>query len=370
MTDVRIRADLAQIPGYRPGKPALVNSDRPSFKLSSNENPFTPLASVRERIASALQEVNLYPNMGAPELVLRIAEGVGVSADEVVVGAGSVEVVSQLIRAVASVGDNVIFPWRSFEAYPLLVVGAGATPVRVPLLGGFRHDLEAMLARIDSRTRLVIVCSPNNPTGTTVQHEEIDAFLARVPRDVVVLIDEAYLHYNKDAGSAVGIDLYRRYPNVVLAHTFSKAYGLAGLRVGYAVAPKPLATAMRKVALPFGVTGLAQAAALASLDAEAELRERIEATVAERERMYSILGSYDLGIPRSEANFFWIPTEEVETVDEVFARHGVVARLFDGQGVRVSVGSRPANDATLGALAELNQAKGQRYAPSDEKKEK
>lgn len=349
----RTREDLDRIPGYRQGRSAG-DGGAPSHKLSSNENPYDPLPSVRDRIAEVLGRINLYPDMAGAVLVPELARLHDVDPARIVLGAGSVEVVSQLIRATTGPGEEVLFAWRSFEAYPLLVVSAGAEPVQVPLTADLAHDLPAMLAAITERTRLVIVCNPNNPTGTTVGAAALEEFLDAVPRDVVVLVDEAYREFDTSPDRPDGVALARQRDNVVVAHTFSKAYGLAGVRVGYAIAPPVVADAMRKVAVPFGVTGLAQAAAAASLEAQGELLDRVLALVAERERVVNGLTAQGWHLPHTQANFVWLPTgEATDRAVEVLERHGILARAFSGEGVRVSIGSDEANAAVLAACTEI-----------------
>lgn len=347
------RRGLDAIPTYRQGRPAAPGAS----KLSSNESPHPPLPSVIDAVRERVETIHRYPNMAAPEIIGRLAERYGVDAAQVTVGAGSVELAGQLIHAVAGEGDEVIFAWRSFEAYPSLVRIAGATPVQVPLDADHRHDLDAMLAAITPQTRLIFVCNPNNPTGTVVGPAELEAFVAAVPRDILVVIDEAYVHFDRseyfdDAHAGAGIHLLHRYPHVAVLHTFSKAYGLAGLRIGYAIAPREIADRQRKVAIPFGVTDLAQTAAVASLDAEDELRERIAEVVTQRERLVSVL--QDAGWPAvaSEANFVWVPAgERAIELDELLQAGDVVARTFPGDGVRISSGSQEDIDRVERALA-------------------
>ncbi len=229
------RTSLQAIPAYKQG--ATPGEHEQAFKLSSNENPFPPLAAVTTALAAELGSINEYPNAAAPELVGMLAERFGVDPGTIALGAGSVEVAGQLIHATTNPGDEVMFAWRSFEAYPILTHVAGATPVMVPLDAAGAHDLEAMAAAITERTALVFICNPNNPTGTVVDSAAVDAFMAKVPARVLVVIDEAYVHFNVHGESAIGLDFFRRYPNVAVLHTFSKAYGLAGLRIGYAIAP-------------------------------------------------------------------------------------------------------------------------------------
>ncbi|WP_198417720.1 MULTISPECIES: histidinol-phosphate transaminase [unclassified Cryobacterium] len=346
---VQQREAISRLPAYKQGAAA---GDSGAYKLSSNENPYPPLASVTQAIASALGEIHLYPSMAVTEVTDRIAARFDVSGDNVAFGAGSVEVLSQIIHASAGVGDEVIFAWRSFEAYPILVQVAGATPVAVALTADERHDLPAMADAITSQTRLILVCNPNNPTGAFVTADELHAFMARVPENVLVVVDEAYVHFNRDTASAVGIDFFRRYPNVAVLHTFSKAYGLAGLRIGYAIAPTAVAANLRRVALPFGVTALAQRAALASLDAEAELALRIDEIVAERTRVLAALRASGWRGASSQGNFVWLRTfNDTDRVNAVFIAEGILARAFPGEGLRVTIGTAEQNDRFLVAAS-------------------
>jgi histidinol-phosphate aminotransferase len=349
MSEIKQRSVVEQLPVYVQGK-TVENA----VKLSSNENPYPPLDSVLEATRQRLESFHLYPDMGAVAVRQRIAEHLGVRVEEVAVGAGSVEVAQQLVHASAGEGDEVIFAWRSFEAYPILVQVAGATPVPVPLTADERHDLDAMAAAITPRTRLIFICTPNNPTGTTVHADELERFLAKVPNDVLVVIDEAYLHFDTDPKSANGIDLFRRYPNVAVLHTFSKAYGLAGLRIGYAVAEARIADNLRRVSVPFGVSDLAQTAAIASLQAEIELQTRIDLIVSERTRLLAALRENNWRTPDSYGNFVWLRTgERTPEIDEALRSGGVVARAYGTEGIRVTIGSPEMNDRFLAALAKV-----------------
>ncbi len=344
------REAIGKLPAYQQG---VSPGDSGAFKLSSNENPFPPLPSVVVSITEALGNIHLYPSMAAPEITARIAERFDVQPANLAFGAGSVEVAAQLIHASAGAGDEVVFAWRSFEAYPILVQVAGATPVPVALTADERHDLPAMAAAITARTRLVFVCNPNNPTGATVTTAELHAFMQRVPADVLVVVDEAYVHFNTDPDSANGIDFFAQYPNVAVLHTFSKAYGLAGLRLGYAIAPVEVAANLRRVSVPFAVTDLAQRAAVASLNAEAELTVRIDSIVAERARVLGGLRSLGVRVADSQANFVWLRTgDDTERVNAVFVANGILARAFPGEGIRISIGSVEANDRFLQAATQ------------------
>ncbi|GLU49766.1 histidinol-phosphate transaminase [Nocardiopsis ansamitocini] len=340
------RAVLGSIPPYRPGR-KVVGPEGQAVKLSSNESPFGPLPSVREAVAAAAADLNRYPDSGAVELTAAVARRLDVPEEHIAVGAGSVGVLQQLLETAAEPAAEVVYAWRSFEAYPLLVGLSGATPVPVPLRDE-THDLDAIAAAITERTRLVFVCNPNNPTGTAVREDELVAFLDAVPDHVLVILDEAYREYVNDPDVPDGVRLYRDRPNVAVLRTFSKAYGLAALRVGYLVGHPHVAEAVRKTMVPFAVNHIAQAAAIASLAAEDELLTRAAATVSERERVRDTLRADGWTVPETEANFVWLRLGEA-TLDfaETCAAVGVAVRPFDGEGARVSIGSPGENDAFL-----------------------
>lgn len=349
-----IRSAVTSLPPYVAGRRATSNA---TASLASNENHFPPLPSVLDEIAWASGRINRYPDSAAEALRERIAAHVGVRSDEVAAGPGSVGVLQQIIASVCDAGDEVVFAWRSFEAYPLLVTLAGARPVPVPLTRHETHDLDAMAAAITPRTRLVLLCTPNNPTGVTIAGADLDRFLARVPGDVLVVIDEAYLEYvTTDPLDALA--RYRRYPNVCLLRTFSKAYGLAGLRVGYAIASPTVTGALRRTGLPFAVSSLAQAAAIASLDASRELAERVAAVATERDRVTCAMRRLGLAVPGSQANFVWLRTGEGEreAVLRAFDAADILVRGYAGDGVRITIADAASNDRVLQALAELQRA--------------
>jgi histidinol-phosphate aminotransferase len=338
---------LDGIPAYKAGKPPAPGVG-PSYKLSSNENPYPPLPGVLERVAEAARSMNRYPDMGVTELHAAIAARSGVTPDQVASGTGSVAVLYHLLQASCSEGDEVVYAWRSFEAYPIAVGLTGATSVQVPVDGEHRHDLAAMAAAITDRTRVVMVCTPNNPTGPSVHRDELTEFLDAVPPEVLVVVDEAYKEFVRDPQTVDALELTRGRDNAVVLRTFSKAYGLAGLRVGYALGPAPITEAIRKCALPFGVSSLAQTAALASLDAEPELLERVAALVVERTRVLAALRGQGWDIPDAQGNFVWFPLGG-GTVDfaAACAEAGVSVRPFPGDGARVSIGEVEANDLLL-----------------------
>ncbi|MFE3458070.1 histidinol-phosphate transaminase [Nocardiopsis aegyptia] len=341
-----LRSVLESMPAYKPGL-RVVGPDGRSIKLSSNESPYGPLPSVREAIAQASADLNRYPDPGATELVTALAGHLGVPEEHVALGAGSVGLLQQLLTAVGEPGAEVVYAWRSFEAYPLLADLAGVTSVRVPLTDE-THDLDALAEAVTDRTRMVLVCNPNNPTGTAVRERELVRFLDRVPDHVLVILDEAYREYVRDPEVPDGLDLYRDRPNVAVLRTFSKAYGLAAVRLGYLVGHPHVAGAVRKTLVPFAVNHIAQAAGVASIAAEDELLERVALAVKERDRVRDALVESGWTVPRSEANFVWLRVDE-DTLDfaAACAREGVAIRPFDGEGARVSLGTPEENDVFL-----------------------
>lgn len=344
-----LRAAVAALPGYVAGRRATAATTAP---LASNESHEPPLPGVVEAIGAAGARANRYPDMGTVELRSAIARRLGVSASQIAVGAGSVAVLGQLVSATCDAGDEVVMAWRSFEAYPILTTLAGAVAVRVPLLPDESHDLEAMLAAVTERTRLVLLCTPNNPTGVPLTTDQIRGFLARLGPDVIVGVDEAYLEYSGDPLGGSGLALVAADPRVCLLRTFSKAWGLAGLRVGYAVATEPLAEGLRRTAIPFGVSAVAQAAALAALLQEEEVLRRAAAVAAERERVLQHARQFGWRLPASAANFVWIRLEGpgFEALMEAFDEADILVRGYPGDGIRISLADPISNDRVLAVL--------------------
>ncbi|MBS4728177.1 histidinol-phosphate transaminase [Mycobacterium sp. SM1] len=346
---VRLRPELAGLPVYVPGKTVPG-----AIKLASNETVFGPLPSVRAAIEQATDTINRYPDASCAELRAALAthlnrcHGGGFTPEHIAVGCGSASLCQQLIQITASVGEQVLFGWRSFEIYPLQARVAGATAIRVPLTD-HTFDLDSMLAAITERTRLIFVCNPNNPTSTVVEPAALTRFIEAVPARILIAIDEAYIEYVRDGLAPDSLELARTRSNVVVLRTFSKAYGLAGLRVGYAIAHPSVITALGKVDVPFSKTSISQAAAIASLQAADELLARTDGVVAERLRVSA--GLCDAGYPvaPSQANFVWLPLGELtgDFVDRA-ADAGIVVRPFPPDGVRVTIGAPEENDVFLG----------------------
>jgi histidinol-phosphate aminotransferase len=355
MTDPRLRAVLERLPAYVAGRPpgAAPSGVRP-YKLSSNENPFPPLPGVVEAARDAAGDLNRYPPPTAIALERALAARFGVDPAQVVVGAGSVGLLQQLVAAAAGDGDEVVYAWRSFEAYPIVIAVGGAVGVPVPLTHDGRHDLDAMAAAVTEGTRIVLLCTPNNPTGPALGAAEVEHLLDRLPPDLLVVIDEAYVEFVRDPAAVAGLEVLARRPNVLVLRTFSKAYGLAGLRVGYAVAAPAVAAALRRVTVPFTVSAVSEAAALAALDAFEALDGQVAQIVAERDRVLGSLRGLDLGfeIPDAQGNFVWLPTgERTAEFTAACEQQAVSVRPFGSEGVRITIGEPEANDRVLKVAA-------------------
>ncbi len=341
---------MGRLPAYVAGRKAPG-----AVVLASNESPYGLLPAVAATIDGITAGVSRYPDMSATALVEAIAGYHGVSPDQVAVGAGSVEVVGQIASAVVDPGDEVVYGWRAFEAYPIITTIAGGQSVQVPLRAHV-HDLDAMSEAITDRTKLVIVCNPNNPTGTAVG-TELTAFVDRVPDDVLVVVDEAYHHYTDPDVVPDALVVLRDRPNVVVTRTFSKAFALAGLRVGYCIGAADVVQAVRKTQIPFSVSALAQQCAIAALGDEAVVARRAAMTIAERDRVAASLRDAGFDVPPSQANFVWLP---ITNAAAAFAEHcaggGVLVRPFAGDGVRVTIGLPEENDRFLALAGTWAQA--------------
>lgn len=339
---VHLRPSLIQLPAYVPGRKAPG-----AAALASNESPYGLLPGVATRLAELGAGAFRYPDMAATRLVTTIATHLDVPADRIAVGAGSSEVCGQLLHAVVGPEDEVVFGWRSFEAYPILTGVAGGHSVPVPLRDNVL-DLTAMAAAITPRTRVVLVCNPNNPTSTAVGEAELRAFVNEVPDDILIVVDEAYREFTDPDQVPDALKLFGDRANVVVLRTLSKAYALAGLRVGYCVGAPALVAQVRKAQVPFSVSEFAQEAAIAALAESAEVARRARLTVEARQTLTRELRSSGYGVPPSQANFVWLPLrEESAAFAEHCLRGDVVVRPFPGEGVRVTIGLPHENTAFL-----------------------
>lgn len=346
-----LRPEVDAIPAYIAGKPPKHVPGLVSYKISSNENPYPTLPEIQEVLISSLNEINRYPDMHAVALTRALAKRFSVSTENLALGTGSVGVLQQLVQATCDEGGEVIHAWRSFEAYPIICAVNGARSVPVPLRSDESHDLSRMLEAITPKTRLIVVCQPNNPTGVAAKDEQLRQFIDQVPDEITVVLDEAYIEFVTDPAVPDGVELFREYAerdNVAILRTFSKAYGLASLRVGFAIAAPIVAGALRKCAVPFGVSGIAQAAAIAALACEPQLLERVDAITAERTRVITGLRSQGWETPDSQGNFVWIRLgQATQAFSEECLVHGLSVRAYGDDGVRITIGEVEANERFL-----------------------
>lgn len=345
---VRVRSDLDGIAGYVAGSSAAG-----AVKLSSNEVSLPPLAGVADAIRQASQDAHRYPDTTAGELREALANRWGVSPREVIVGCGSSLLSQELVQATCEPGDLVAFGWRSFEAYKLYARAAHVGTLTVPNRPDGRLDLRALAAAINdaqATVGIVFLCTPNNPTGASVSPAQLLEFLDAVPATLPVVIDEAYIDF-AGVGAVPAAHLYRAgYDNVIMLRTFSKAYGLAGLRVGYAIGSSQVSDAVHAIRSPFSITAVAQAAALAAMNTVDEFAERVQLIRAERERVRGALTEDGIPTWPSDANFLWLPLGARSTAfTEHCRQHGVLVREFAPDGVRVSISAPSDNDRFLEA---------------------
>lgn len=357
----RFRASIADLVPYEPGKPVEevqreLGLDR-VVKLASNEGPFPPFPAALEAIERAAGELNRYPDGGVYRLRAALAERHDVAFEEVVVGGGADGVIDLLSQATLDPGDEVVCAWPSFPSYVLDALKLGAAPVKVPLRDHV-HDLDALAAAVGPRTKLVYVCHPNNPTGTANGRAELRAFVERMPDHVLTVVDQAYFEYIDDPDYLDAVaELFKAGLRVMVLRTFSKIYGLAGVRVGYGIAPADVVAATSKVRRAFDVTAPAQAAALASLDAPDELARRRDLNGAGRERLAEILRAHGLDPVPSLGNFLYADVEDGRDLFERLLREGVIVRPLAGFGapgaIRVTVGTSEENELFEAALGHV-----------------
>ena len=353
----RVRPAVAAMVSYRPGKSTAQAEDEhgitDAIKLASNENPYPPVPGVVAAIAAAAGDVNRYGDHRAADLRAAIAGWLDVDVDRVAAGCGSVGLLQQLLLAYVDPGDEVVYPWPSFEAYPIDVQLTGGVEVTVPLVD-HTFDLDAVAAAVTDRTKLVLLANPNNPTGTAVHVDQLRRLVEQVPDDVLVVVDEAYREFvTADLGDPIS-DLQPDHPNVVVLRTFSKAFGLAALRTGYAVADPDVVIELDKVLIAFAVNHLAQVASLAAIAARDEVQAVVDLITAERDRVVASLRSDGWDLPDAHANFVYLPLgSRTDVVFPEMERRGVVVRPFPGVGMRVTIGTPAQNDRFLATLAEV-----------------
>ena len=355
---IKLRSAIAGLPRYSAGKPAPKMDHGPSFKLSSNENPFPPLPGVIEATTAAVARMNRYPDIANTELTHAMSNRLSVPGEQLAFATGSVALLYHLLQATCEAGDEVIYAWRSFEAYPIAVPVTGAMQVPVPLGPGAVHDLDAMRQAVTSATKAIMLCTPNNPTGPALQHQPVIDFIDSIPDHIMIVLDEAYVEFVTDPKGLRGLEAMNGRSNVVVLRSFSKAYGLAGFRVGYCVAEADLAAAVRAVSLPFGVSIAAQAAVIASLEVEPLLLDRVADLVKARDALALGLRDLEFDIPDAQGNFVWLPGgPDTDAYAATFARAGLMIRPYasggDWDGLRITVGEPAANARVLEVAATL-----------------
>jgi histidinol-phosphate aminotransferase len=349
---------ILDIAPYVPGKP-IEELEREygigdSIKLASNENPLGPSPKAMEAIGRKIAGLHRYPDGAGHLLLNKLAAKLNISPDQIVMGNGSDDILGLLSRALLQPGDEAILPTPSFLMYLIVTQSAGAVPVHIPLRD-MGIDLEEILRRVTPRTRLIFICNPNNPTGTMVTQEALQAFLEALPPEVVVVLDEAYIEFVRDPRCARGLSFLDGEPTVVTLRTFSKIYGLAGLRVGYGVMPKALAQLLNRIRMPFNVNSLAQAAAVAALD-DTEFYEKTRSLIHEGLDFLSAeLEKRGLRCFPTQTNFFLIDLQhDAKVVFDRFLRQGVIIRAMSAYGfpeyIRINVGLPEENRRFLGAL--------------------
>ena len=354
----RIRPEIESLVRYSPGLPIEEVARRYGItdivKLASNENPLPPFPEVSAAIAEIASGVNRYPDSGCFELTRAVSGATGIPEESLWFGAGSSELLSAVARAVGGAGTSFVFGWPSFAMYPVNAGLGGAEAIHVPLDGEQRYDLDAMAGAIRADTTLVFVCNPNNPTGTYRSHADVTAFIEGVDPDVLVIVDEAYAEYvvADDYESAIPLALER--PNVVVARTFSKMYGLAGLRVGYMVGGSATLGSLKRAQLPFSVNNLAQVAAMKSLEFPDRVAERVKenregVAVLERE-----LAARGIEVAPTQTNFIWTRLgSDAAAMSEKLMQRGVIVRPLAAEWTRVSVGTHDENGRFISALDDV-----------------
>ena len=347
---------VADLPAYRPGKGAAQaeaeHGITNAIKLASNENPAPPLDPILAAVNEAAGGVNRYADHRATALREAIARRLGVDTSMVTVGAGSSGILQQLFFSYVDPGDEVVYPWRSFEVYPVFTRLMNGTAVQVPLAADLGFDIDALVDAVTDRTKLVFLATPNNPTGVAATTAELRGLLERVPATTIVCIDEAYREFLDPGFGDPVTELLPDFPNVVVTRTFSKAHGLAGLRVGSGIGHPDVIATIDKTMLPFTVNALAQAAALAALELDDEIRTRVSAILAERARVEVELAAAGWSFPNHQGNFVWLATgDRTDEIALALERQGVVIRPFGGEGIRVTIGTTAENDRFLASLA-------------------
>ena len=354
----RPRPVIAGLPAYRPGKGAkqaeAEHGITDAIKLASNENPAEPLPAIVAAITAAAAGANRYADHRATAVREALAGLLGVAVEQVTVGNGTVGLLQQLWLSYVDPGDEVVYPWRSFEVYPVYTQEMAGTAVTVPLRDDLGFDLDAVVDAVTNRTKLVVLATPNNPTGVACTAAELRRALERIPTSVIVCIDEAYREFLDPSFGDPVSELVPDFPNVIVTRTMSKAHGLAGVRVGYGIGHPDVIATIDKTLVPFAVNALAQAAALAAIEHEDEIRRSVDGILAERSRVEAALRSAGWEMPDHQANFVWLTLgDRTDDVTLELERRGVVVRPFSGEGIRVTIGTPAENERFVAALTSV-----------------
>lgn len=354
----RPRDVIAGLPSYRPGKGAKQAEDEHgitgAIKLASNENPAATLDPIVEAIVASATGMNRYADHRATAVREALASHLGVRSDQIAVGSGSSGLLQQLCFAYIDPGDEVVYPWRSFEVYPVFTTLMSGSPVPVPLAADLGFDIDGLVAAVTERTKLLFLATPNNPIGMATTTTELRRLCEQVSPEVIVCIDEAYREFVDPGFGDPVAELVPDFPNVVVTRTFSKAHGLAGLRVGYAIGHPDVIATIDKTLSPFAVNALAQTAALAALEHDGLIRDAVEAIIAERARVEVELAAAGWTFPNHQGNFVWLALgDRTDEIGLELERRGVVVRPFSGEGLRVTIGAPDENDRFLATLAEV-----------------
>ena len=349
----RVRPAVANLAGYSPGKAASQVEDEHdisnAIKLASNENPWSPVPEVEAAIADAVSGVNRYADNNATDVREAIGSWLGLEPSWITVGCGSSGLLQQLFMTYVDPGDEVVFPYPSFEIYPIFSTLFDAVEVRTPLVD-HTFDLDAVADAVTDKTKIIFLATPNNPTGTSISMDDVDVLLGKIPIDVIVVIDEAYREFN-DPAFGDPVDLLKKHRNVVITRTFSKAFGLAGLRSGYGVCHPEIIRELDKVRLAFSVSNLSQVGMLAAIEHEDAAMAKVAELLDERQRCVDELTEAGVDMPTTNANFIYIPTGEASAdIATAMEKQGVVTRPFPGIGLRITIGTPEQNDRWLAAF--------------------
>lgn len=354
-----VNPHIRELAPYQPGKP-MEELERElgiesSIKLASNENPLGPSPKAIEALHSRIKEVNRYPDGACFELRARLSKKLGVTEGQLVFGCGGDEILELWMKTFVAPGDEVVMPWPSFAMYPIVVKGMGGKVVNVPLRDDFSHDLDAMLDAITDRTKMVFVCNPNNPTGTSIGSKAFAAFIERVPRHVLIAVDEAYYEFVRSEDFPRSLEMFEQHPEMMVLRTFSKIYGLAGIRIGYGIAHEEVIGYIERARHPFNVNRLAEFAALAALDDDEHVRKTLEINAMGIDYLTRELTALGFDVAPTDTNFLLANTG-AHVYDELL-RRGVIVRPMGGFGlpdhVRISIGLPEENERLVKALREI-----------------